>query len=139
MEPGQLVWAPNSSRRDLLWPGVLIDPEEHAPDYVRNQKQPGRTVVCFYGPSIAQVGGVNSAVRVGTSWCLALRVRQRTDDEHVVFAAQQSRARDYAWVTAPLQPLAELGLAAVSVPGCNRSGGPALEHAQPEQRVFICQ
>ncbi|WIA10783.1 hypothetical protein OEZ85_010952 [Tetradesmus obliquus] len=78
MEPGQLVWAPNSSRRDLLWPGVLIDPEEHAPDYVRNQKQPGRTVVCFYGPSIAQ-----------------------------------SRARDYAWVTAPLQPLAELGLAAV--------------------------
>jgi hypothetical protein len=83
MEPGQLVWAPNSSRRDLLWPGVLIDPEEHAPDYVKIQKQSGCALVCFYGPSIAQVRVVNSAVRVGTSWCLALRLRPRTDVEHL--------------------------------------------------------
>jgi hypothetical protein len=85
MEPGQLVWAPNSSRRDLLWPGVLIDPEEHAPDYVKIQKQSGSELVCFYGPSIAQVRVVNSAVRVGTSWCLALRLRPRTDVEHLEF------------------------------------------------------
>lgn len=69
---------------------------KHAPPFVRHLETPNRVCVCFYGPSVTQVGTACS--RVLARGCLHFSAGSARD--YLYCGLPQARLRDYSWVTA---------------------------------------